>query len=616
MAYENLTRAIIGAESSGDPYARNSRSSAGGLGQFIDSTWLNMVRKHRPDIAQGKTDQQLLQLKYDPALSAEMTRAYASDNANYLKSRGVAPDDTALSLSHFAGPGGAVNVYSDPNKTVQELLGPRAVAANPFMRNMTGRDLINWAGKRVGSKTPEQSMAQSTINRYGGERGIPKQQVGATNTDLQSALKSSYDPRKLSQAQGLIRSGQELADTKNPNWLSALGATALAGYGGYLEDKQAAEQKKSEATINEEIQGAGNLSELAKALMRSPDKAKQNAGINLLAKALTPAKSTATDHMREYTFAMQQRKAAGKEEVPFTQWMRENKGDGSATKFARIGTNAMGEPVYGFVKPDTGEVTPYTNKGAEQQTEASTEGLRGEELLKVLPTQTANQIKALSEGRMQVPSGFALKHPYWQRMISLLSQYDPAFDMSDYRSRYNTRKDFTSGKSAQNITSFNTAIGHLKSLDDNIDKLGNTSVPAYNAMYNRTRKQYDTDYQKALNSFRTSVNAVAAELTRAFRGTGGTLEEIKDWKEAINEADSPEALHASVRQGVDLLRSRIEAVGDQYNRGMKTSKDPIQLLSPRAREAIKMLEGTGTEDTQNKATNGVLKYNPATGDFE
>src|SRR6516164_5309282 len=37
---------IIGVESDGDPNATNKCSSATGLGQFLDETWLDMIRAH------------------------------------------------------------------------------------------------------------------------------------------------------------------------------------------------------------------------------------------------------------------------------------------------------------------------------------------------------------------------------------------------------------------------------------------------------------------------------------------------------------------------------------------------------------------------------------------
>ena len=72
----SLIDSIIGAESGGNADARNPNSSASGLGQFLDATWLSMMAKHRPDI-QGSRDE-LLALKNDPTLSRAMTEAYAA----------------------------------------------------------------------------------------------------------------------------------------------------------------------------------------------------------------------------------------------------------------------------------------------------------------------------------------------------------------------------------------------------------------------------------------------------------------------------------------------------------------------------------------------------------
>jgi hypothetical protein len=45
---DTLVDRIIGIESEGDANAKNKKSSATGLGQFLNETWLDMIRAYRP----------------------------------------------------------------------------------------------------------------------------------------------------------------------------------------------------------------------------------------------------------------------------------------------------------------------------------------------------------------------------------------------------------------------------------------------------------------------------------------------------------------------------------------------------------------------------------------
>lgn len=114
-------------ESGLDPDAKAATSSATGLYQFIDQSWLGVVEKHgekhglgwaanaiqrdgkgRYRVADPQTRQQILGLRKNPEVSALMAGEFASDNRAYLESslgRQAAPVD--LYLAHFLGPEGA-----------------------------------------------------------------------------------------------------------------------------------------------------------------------------------------------------------------------------------------------------------------------------------------------------------------------------------------------------------------------------------------------------------------------------------------------------------------------------------------------------------------------------
>src|SRR5262249_50591348 len=50
-AIDSIADRIVTAESHGDGSAKNELSSATGSGQFLDATWLDMIRTARPDLA-------------------------------------------------------------------------------------------------------------------------------------------------------------------------------------------------------------------------------------------------------------------------------------------------------------------------------------------------------------------------------------------------------------------------------------------------------------------------------------------------------------------------------------------------------------------------------------
>lgn len=144
-----LDAAIVRLESGGRDHAKAPTSSATGAGQFTRSTWLATIRKHRPDIAAGKSDDQLLAMRTDGALSRQMVAAYRQDNAAHLAKHGIAPAAQNLYAAHHFGPAGAVRyAQASDDAHVSEFLTRGQIGANPYLRNMTKAQLTqHWAGR-------------------------------------------------------------------------------------------------------------------------------------------------------------------------------------------------------------------------------------------------------------------------------------------------------------------------------------------------------------------------------------------------------------------------------------------------------------------------------------
>ncbi len=130
-----LTQAKV--ESSFNPSAEAKTSSATGLYQFIDSTWMNMIERYGEQYGidtDGKSRDEILSLRKDPKAASFMAAAFASENERTLSANwGGETGATELYLAHFMGAGGAssfLNALDDnPLQTAADLY-PAAARAN------------------------------------------------------------------------------------------------------------------------------------------------------------------------------------------------------------------------------------------------------------------------------------------------------------------------------------------------------------------------------------------------------------------------------------------------------------------------------------------------------
>ncbi|WP_273758726.1 transglycosylase SLT domain-containing protein [Bartonella sp. AU55XJBT] len=125
---ESYLYRVAQVESGGNPNARNPRSSAGGLYQFIDST----------------AKQYGLQDRFDPMQAADAMGRFTLDNRNHLsRLLGRAPTDAELYLAHQQGAGGAARLLQNPHANAAQLVGSNAVGLNAGNNAMRASDFVN-----------------------------------------------------------------------------------------------------------------------------------------------------------------------------------------------------------------------------------------------------------------------------------------------------------------------------------------------------------------------------------------------------------------------------------------------------------------------------------------
>ena len=159
-AINAVVERIISVELNGDPNAKNKRSSAAGLGQFLNETWLDLIRANRPDLVRGHSESETLDLRRDAKLAREIIKRFAEQNAATLRQRGLPVTAGTVYLAHFAGAAGAGAILLAPDNADAALVMANADAtgrttrekiinANPFLERFTVADLKRWADHKM-----------------------------------------------------------------------------------------------------------------------------------------------------------------------------------------------------------------------------------------------------------------------------------------------------------------------------------------------------------------------------------------------------------------------------------------------------------------------------------
>lgn len=141
------------AESGFKADVKAKTSSATGLYQFINSTWLATVKEHgakhgygefadkiqkdfngRYFVSNDADKQEVLDLRKDPKAAALMAAEFAASNQSYLETKtGRDVNSTDLYFAHFLGAGGAARFLSALDHNPDQLaadIAPKAAKAN------------------------------------------------------------------------------------------------------------------------------------------------------------------------------------------------------------------------------------------------------------------------------------------------------------------------------------------------------------------------------------------------------------------------------------------------------------------------------------------------------
>jgi hypothetical protein len=119
-----------------------------------------LIRAHRPDLAQGRSQNEILELRRNAKIVRQITARFTERNAGMLIKRGLPVTPGTLYLAHLAGGAGAVAILSAMENADAALVMATAdatgrtkrekiIKANPFLERFTVADLRNWADRKM-----------------------------------------------------------------------------------------------------------------------------------------------------------------------------------------------------------------------------------------------------------------------------------------------------------------------------------------------------------------------------------------------------------------------------------------------------------------------------------
>lgn len=197
-----------GRESSLNPQARASSSSAAGLFQFVEQTWLSTLKQHgsrhgyaryadliskgsdgRYHVDGADARKAVMDLRLDPHAASLMAGELASDHAAYLRGRvGRNPTAGELYAAHFLGPQGSAKLIQaaqvQPGASAASLF-PDAAHANKAIFYSDGRartvgevyaNLTRTGGGAPATTAPEADDPDGGFIHYASTRRLARQQ--------------------------------------------------------------------------------------------------------------------------------------------------------------------------------------------------------------------------------------------------------------------------------------------------------------------------------------------------------------------------------------------------------------------------------------------------------
>lgn len=583
---------IVQAESGGDPNAKNPNSTAAGLGQFTDGTWLDAIKRYFPNLAQGRSDDQLLAMRKIPQLAMRVTEAFTAGNEAALAKAGLPVTAATTYLAHFAGLGGAIKVLrADPNTPVSKILDQAAIKANPFLKDMTAADLQAWAARKMaGPAMVAQNAQPAAGNVASGPQGNAPASFQSRFAAASEQPAAEGGPVQLADASGSLppsaNAGTPAATRAPPAAAPQAAAPQAAPNGAPVP--QAAPPVPPQAAAAQPPQAAPQGRPIVPQVPLPKGFTDPQAAI--LALRSEAAQLAANPRARGQVQELDNWASRIEESIkplnvnPNTSMVDPRTGqvlyEGPAAAALRATEQAGGSPTLDADAEryrQTGQLPPNLKSNLMGQAESR------------LIRQRAAQIEQEAGGD---PGTWPQK---WQQ----------------FKAQQVAIQRFTSGPQGNTIRSFNVLVDHLDTLNEAAEGLKNRDNRIINRFVNNWKA---TTGDPAPTNFDGVKALVGDEIVKAVVGSAGALADREEVKKDLDRASSPQQLAQLVEKYKKLALGQLHGLQKQYETatGLKNFSD---MLLPGTLKALGgASEGAGKSEARGTVSkDGYSIYTTSSG---
>ena len=211
-------------------------------------------------------------------------------------------------------------------------------------------------------------------------------------------------------------------------------------------------------------------------------------------------------------------------------------------------------------------------------------------------------VDLIGTGKMQPPTGLALRNPRIVSLMEQVAQKYPNFDATDYGARQLAAKSFSTGKDGQSVQSANTALNHLDTLRQLATAQNNGDIRTVNDIKNRISKEFGGT---APANLQAAVTMVGPEISRAVIGAGGGQGDRDKVDAALASLvkGGPDQQAGTIGTMQDLFGGRLTEAQRTYERTTGRKDFADTLLSPAAQKVLAARSGSTSDssDLHSKA---------------